>query len=69
MTTNMIYLATIWVITGIIDITFHKAAQGFIAHLLGDDTAWRLAGDEPAGKAARPAKVSLTCMAAARRPF
>ena len=23
-------------------ITFHEAAHGFVAHLLGDDTAWRL---------------------------
>jgi Zn-dependent protease len=22
--------------------TFHEAAHGFVAHLLGDDTAWRL---------------------------
>jgi Zn-dependent protease len=26
----------------IIAITFHEAAHGFVAHLLGDDTAWRL---------------------------
>ena len=38
----MIYLATIWVIPVIIAITFHEAAHGFVAHLLGDDTAWRL---------------------------
>jgi Zn-dependent protease len=40
--TNVIYLATIWVIPIIIAITFHEAAHGFVAHLLGDDTAWRL---------------------------
>jgi Zn-dependent protease len=40
--TNVIYLATIWVIPVIIAITFHEAAHGFVAHLLGDDTAWRL---------------------------
>jgi Zn-dependent protease len=39
---NFIYLATIWVIPAIIAITFHEAAHGFVAHLLGDDTAWRL---------------------------
>ncbi len=39
---NAIYLATIWVIPVIIAITFHEAAHGFVAHLLGDDTAWRL---------------------------
>jgi Zn-dependent protease len=41
-TDNPIYLATIWVIPAIIAITFHEAAHGFVAHLLGDDTAWRL---------------------------
>ena len=39
---NTIYLATIWIIPVIIAITFHEAAHGFVAHLLGDDTAWRL---------------------------
>jgi Zn-dependent protease len=38
----MIYLATIWAIPVIVAITFHEAAHGFVAHLLGDDTAWRL---------------------------
>ena len=42
MSTNAIYLATIWAIPVIIAITFHEAAHGFVAHLLGDDTAWRL---------------------------
>jgi len=37
-----IYLATVWAIPVIIAVTFHEAAHGFIAHLLGDDTAWRL---------------------------
>jgi Zn-dependent protease len=37
-----IYLATIWAIPVIIAVTFHEAAHGFVAHLLGDDTAWRL---------------------------
>ena len=39
---NMIYLASIWVIPLIIAITFHEAAHGFVAHFLGDETAWRL---------------------------
>ena len=42
MTTNVIYLVTIWVIPVLIAVTFHEAAHGFVAHLLGDDTAWRL---------------------------
>jgi Zn-dependent protease len=41
-TDNTVYLATIWIIPVIIAITFHEAAHGFVAHLLGDDTAWRL---------------------------
>jgi Zn-dependent protease len=39
---NTIYLATIWVLPVIIAVTFHEAAHGFVAHLLGDETAWRL---------------------------
>jgi Zn-dependent protease len=39
---DAIYLATIWAIPVIIAITFHEAAHGFAARLLGDDTAWRL---------------------------
>jgi len=42
MTAQTIYLATIWIIPVLIAITFHEAAHGFVAHLLGDDTAWRL---------------------------
>ena len=42
MAANAIYLATIWVIPVVIAVTFHEAAHGFVAHLLGDDTAWRL---------------------------
>jgi Zn-dependent protease len=38
---NAIYLATIWAIPVITAVTFHEAAHGFAAHLLGDDTAWR----------------------------
>ena len=39
---NMIYLASIWVIPIVVAITFHEAAHGFVARFLGDDTAWRL---------------------------
>src|SRR5690348_16535576 len=42
MTAETIYLATTWIIPVLIAITFHEAAHGFLAHLLGDDTAWRL---------------------------
>jgi len=41
-TGNAIYLVTIWAIPVIVAITFHEAAHGFVAHLLGDDTASRL---------------------------
>jgi Zn-dependent protease len=40
--TDAIYLITIWAIPVIIAVTFHEAAHGYVAHLLGDDTAWRL---------------------------
>src|SRR5262249_35720930 len=39
---NMLYLASIWVIPIIVAVTFHEAAHGFVARLLGDETAWRL---------------------------
>ena len=39
---NTIYLVTIWAIPVIIAITFHEAAHGLVALLLGDNTAWRL---------------------------
>ena len=39
---NAIYLATIWVIPAVIAITFHEAAHGLVAYLLGDQTACRL---------------------------
>jgi len=35
------YEISIWVLPIVIAITFHEAAHGYIAHLLGDDTAWR----------------------------
>src|SRR6202049_4080127 len=33
---------SVWFLPVIVAITFHEAAHGFVAHLLGDDTAWRL---------------------------
>lgn len=32
---------SVWFLPVIIAITFHEAAHGFVARLLGDDTAWR----------------------------
>jgi Zn-dependent protease len=40
--TATLYLASTWVLPLIIAITFHEASHGFVAHRLGDDTAWRL---------------------------
>ena len=37
-----LYDVSVWVIPLVIAITFHEAAHGFVAHRLGDDTAWRL---------------------------
>src|SRR6059058_2757652 len=42
MTPDAIQLVTIWIIPVLVAVTFHEAAHGFVAHLLGDDTAWRL---------------------------
>jgi Zn-dependent protease len=42
MTAQTIYLATIWIIPVLVAVTFQEAAHGLAAHLLGDDTAWRL---------------------------
>ena len=33
---------SVWVLPVVIAITFHEAAHGFVAHRLGDDTAWQL---------------------------
>jgi Zn-dependent protease len=38
----MIYEISIWLLPVLIAVTFHEAAHGFVAHLLGDDTAWWL---------------------------
>ena len=37
-----LYTASVWVIPVVVAITFHEAAHGFVAHRLGDDTAWRM---------------------------
>ena len=36
-----LYEVSTWVIPLIVAITFHEAAHGFVAHLFGDNTAWR----------------------------
>jgi Zn-dependent protease len=38
----ILYEISIWAIPALIAITFHEASHGYVAHLLGDDTAWRL---------------------------
>ncbi len=38
----LLYTISVWALPAIIAITFHEAAHGFAARLLGDDTAWRL---------------------------
>ena len=38
----ILYQISIWAIPAMIAITFHEASHGYVAHLLGDDTAWRL---------------------------
>src|SRR6202167_6477020 len=38
----VLYQISIWAIPALIAITFHEASHGDVAHLLGDDTAWRL---------------------------
>lgn len=38
----MVYEISIWLLPVLIAVTFHEAAHGFVAHLLGDDTAWSL---------------------------
>jgi Zn-dependent protease len=37
-----LYDLSVWVLPLVLAITFHEAAHGFVAHRLGDDTAWRL---------------------------
>jgi Zn-dependent protease len=38
----ILYEISIWAIPAVIAITFHEASHGYVAHILGDDTAWRL---------------------------
>jgi Zn-dependent protease len=37
-----LYDISVWVVPLIVAITFHEAAHGFVAHRLGDNTAWEL---------------------------
>ena len=37
-----LYDISVWVLPVVIAITFHEAAHGFVAHRLGDATAWQL---------------------------
>src|SRR3954463_13128740 len=39
---QFVYTASTWVVPAILAITLHEAAHGFVAHWLGDDTAWQL---------------------------
>jgi hypothetical protein len=39
---STIYAVSVWVVPLVIAITFHEAAHGFVAHRLGDNTAWQL---------------------------
>ncbi|MET0674646.1 MAG: site-2 protease family protein [Bradyrhizobium sp.] len=37
-----LYAISVWIIPLLIAITFHEAAHAFVAHRLGDNTAWQL---------------------------
>jgi Zn-dependent protease len=37
-----LYGVPVWVLPLVIATTFHEAAHGFVAHRLGDDTAYKL---------------------------
>src|SRR3990172_4463127 len=39
---GLLYATSVWVLPILVAITFHEAAHGFVAHRLGDDTAFRL---------------------------
>ena len=39
---QFIYTASIWIVPVLISITMHEAAHGYVANLLGDDTAKKL---------------------------
>lgn len=36
-----LYTLSVWVLPLVVAITFHEAAHGFVAHRLGDNTAWK----------------------------
>lgn len=38
---GFVYGVSVWLLPVLIAVTFHEAAHGFVAHLRGDDTAWR----------------------------
>lgn len=42
MSPTTLYTISVWVLPLVFAITFHEAAHGFVAHQLGDDTAWKL---------------------------
>jgi Zn-dependent protease len=42
MSPDLVYIASTWVLPLVIGITLHEAAHGFVAHRLGDDTAFLL---------------------------
>ena len=42
MSPTTLYTISVWVLPAVFAITFHEAAHGFVAHQLGDDTAWKL---------------------------
>jgi Zn-dependent protease len=39
---TLLYTASTWVLPVLLAVTLHEAAHGFVAHRLGDDTAYRL---------------------------
>lgn len=39
---STLYTASTWVLPVLLAITLHEASHGFVAHLRGDETAWRL---------------------------
>src|SRR5437867_10172571 len=39
---TFLYSASLWVLPVVLAITLHEAAHAFVAHRLGDDTAYRL---------------------------
>jgi Zn-dependent protease len=67
-----LYEVSTWIIPLIVAITFHEASHGFVAHLFGDDTAWRegrvsfnpLKHIDPFGTILLPALLMIT-----RSPF